>query len=142
MIEHLSKKQGTGEITIFFPVGSSEIKKESLEYERLIKFVDYLSRESKGRKVLFISIGCASAFGDKKLNQELAKKRSEAPIEVIDRYLVYIPHEFFKVYGTGDVYSPKNVSMKEHQKYQNVRLIAFYETENISGVPKEPVSIK
>lgn len=144
MIEQLSKKQGTGEVTIFFPVGSSQIKKESLEYERLVKFVDYLSRKSKERKVLFVSIGSASAFGDKKLNQKLAKKRSEAPIEVIDKYLVHIPHEFFKVYGTGDVYSPKNVPMKEHQKYQNVRLIAFYETENISGVPipKEPVSIK
>ena len=144
MIEQLSKKQGTGEVTIFFPVGSSQIEKESLEYERLVKFVDYLSRKNKERKVLFVSIGSASAFGDKKLNQKLAKKRSEAPIEVIDKYLVHIPHEFFKVYGTGDVYSPKNVPMKEHQKYQNVRLIAFYETENISGVPipKEPVSIK
>lgn len=138
MIEQMSQRQGTGEITIFFPVGSSDIKKNSIEYERLINFVDYLSRESRGRKVLFISIGSASAFGDRKFNERLAQKRAEAPIDVIEKYLVNIPHEFFKVYGTGDIYSPKNVTMKEHQRYQHTRLIAVYETEQIPQLPEEP----
>ncbi|MDI6890798.1 MAG: hypothetical protein QMC83_07675 [Thermodesulfovibrionales bacterium] len=137
-LEQLSKKQGTGEITIFFPVGSSQIKKGTLEYKRLVNFADFLSRESKGRKILLISIGSASAFGDKKLNQKLAKNRSESPMEIIDKYLVNIPHEFFKVYGTGDVYSPKNVKMKEHQRYQHARIIAFYETDQIPVLPEEP----
>lgn len=135
-IEQLSKKQGTGEVTLFFPTGSSRIVKDSREYERLVQFLDYLSRESRGRKVLFVSIGSASAFGKKKLNEKLAKRRAEAPREVIDRYLVHIPHEFFKVYGIGDAHSPRNVPMKEHEKYQHVRLIAFYDAGELPGLPE------
>jgi outer membrane protein OmpA-like peptidoglycan-associated protein len=142
MIEQLSRRQGTGEITLFFPVGESVIKKGSHEYGRAANFADFLSRESRGRKVLLISIGSASAFGDKKVNQKLAKKRSEAPVEILDQYLVNIPHSVYKVYGTGDVYSPKNVTMKEHQKYQHARIIAFYEMDQIPSLPEEPISDK
>lgn len=138
MIERLSKKQGTGEVTLFFSTGSARIKKDSPEYQRLIRFLDYLSTESRGRKVWFVSIGSASAFGGKKVNEKLAKQRSEAPKGIIDKYLVHIAHEFFKVYGTGDAYSPKNVSKEEHQRYQNVRLIAFYDPGEIPALPKEP----
>lgn len=137
MLEQLSKNQGTGEITIFFPVAQSDIKKGSHEFQRLVNFADYLSRESKGRKVLLISIGSASAFGDKKKNERLAKQRSEAPIDVMDKYLINIPHQFFKVYGTGDLYSPKGVTMKEHERYQHARVIAFYETDQIPPLPEE-----
>ncbi len=35
MVEQLSKNQGTGEITIFFPVGSGELKPGSSEFQRL-----------------------------------------------------------------------------------------------------------
>ncbi len=136
IIEEMSKRHGTGELTIFFPVSSSHVEKNSLEYDRLVRFVDFLSRESRGRKVLLISIGSASAFGDKKLNQKLAQKRADFPKEVVDKYLVNIPHEFFKVYGTGDIYSPKNVTMKEHQRYQHTRIIAFFETEQIPKLPE------
>lgn len=138
MIEQLSKNQGTGEITIFFPVGTSDLKKGSHEFERLVNFTDYLARESKGKKILLISIGSASAFGDKKVNEKLAKKRSEVVVDIIDKYLVNVPHQFFKIYGTGDLYSPKNVTMKEHQRYQHTRVIAFYETEQIPPLPQEP----
>lgn len=142
IIEQLSKRQGTGEITLFFPVGSGVIKKGSHEYGRAANFADFLSRESRGRKVLLISIGSASAFGNRKVNQRLAKKRSEAPVEILDQYLVNIPHNVFKVYGTGDVYSPKNVSMKEHQRYQHARIIAFYEMDQLPSLPEEPVRDK
>ncbi|MDI6800935.1 MAG: hypothetical protein QMD01_02600 [Thermodesulfovibrionales bacterium] len=136
IIEQMSKRHGTGEITIFFPTGSSRLEKNSLEYDRLVRFADFLSRESRGRKVLLISIGSASAFGDKKLNQRLAKQRSETPMEIIDKYLVNNQHEFFKVYGIGDVYSPQNITMKEHQRYQHTRIIAFYETTQIPSLPE------
>lgn len=127
MLKEIAERQGTGEITIFFPVNSSTIEKGSLEYERLVRFADYLARESNDRKVFIISIGSASAFGDAKHNEQLAKRRSQAPISIINHYLVKIPHEFYKVYGTGDMYSPKDVSMKIHDRYQHVHLTAFYE---------------
>jgi len=137
-IEEVSREQGTGQITLFYPEGTSKLKENSLEYERLIQFVDFLSRESKGRKVLFISIGSASAFGPKKVNLKLAKARADFPKGPIDKYLVNSAHEFYKVYGTGDLYSPKGVSKKEHERYQHTRLIALYDTNLAPSLPEEP----
>jgi hypothetical protein len=137
-IEELSKKQGTGEITLFYPVGVSQLKEASLEYERLVRFIDFLSRESRGRKILFISLGSASAFGPQKVNLKLAKERAEFPRGVVDKYLINAPHDYYKVYGTGDLYSPKGVSRKEHARYQHTRLIALYETDQAPKLPEEP----
>lgn len=137
MIEQLSKKQGTGEITIFFPVKESSVAAKSFEYERLVNFTDYLARESAGRKVLLVSIGSASATGDSKINQVLAKKRSEFPIDIVDKYLVNVSHEFYKIFSIGDTYSPKNATMDEHQRYQHVRVVAFYETDDLPQLPEE-----
>ncbi|MCM0080515.1 hypothetical protein L4X63_02825 [Geomonas sp. Red32] len=136
-IEETSKRQGTGEITVFYPMGSATLVPNSLEFQRLVQYVDYLSREAKGRKVIFLSIGSASSLGNKKKNLSLAKKRSEAPLEVIDKYLVNVPHEFHKVYGTGDLYSPKGITWKEHQRYQNTRIIALFDTAQAPAVNQE-----
>lgn len=131
----LAKEQGTGEITLFFPVGKSQLKSDTMEYARLVNFADYLSQESKGRKVLFITIGSASAVGNKQTNERLASKRAEAPAEALDKYLVNIPHSYFKTYGTGDLYSPKGVNKKDHERYQHVRIIAVYETDQLPQLP-------
>ncbi len=135
--EKVSKKQGTGEITIFFPVASSRIERGSLQYERVVNFADFLARESRGRKIMFVSVGSASAFGPQEINERLARERSEAPLEILDKYLVNLPHEYVKMYGTGDVYSPRDVTMKEHERYQTSRLIAFYEKGQEPPLPRE-----
>ena len=136
-IEEVSREQGSGQITLFFPVGTGKLKENSLEYDRLIRFVDFLSRESKGRKILFVSIGSSSAIGSPKVNLKLAKTRADFPKGIIDKYLVNSAHEYYKVYGTGDLYSPKRVSKKEHERYQHTRLIALYETDKIPSLPGE-----
>jgi hypothetical protein len=135
-IEKTAKDQGTGELTIFYPIGRKDLGEGSLEYARLVQFVDYLARESRGRKVLLVSIGSASAVGKKQVNLKLAKARAEFPKDIIDKYLVNIPHEFYKVYGVGDQYSPKNVSRKEHGRYQSSRMIAFYENDQVPALPE------
>ena len=136
LLEELSRRQGTGEITIFFPIGSSSINKKSLEYERLVRFLDYLSRESRGRRILLISIGSASAIGNMRQNLKLAERRSEAPSEVIEKYLINTPHEYFKVYGIGDMYSPKEVKLKEHERYQHTRIIALFDKNDTPRLPE------
>ena len=137
-IEDLSRNQGTGQITLFYPVGVSKLKATSAEFDRLVRFIDFLSRESKGRKILLVSLGSASAFGPQKVNRKLAKERAEFPQELIDKYLVNAPHEYYKVYGTGDLYSPKGISKKEHERYQHTRLIALYDIDLIPKLPDEP----
>jgi outer membrane protein OmpA-like peptidoglycan-associated protein len=135
MLEKLSEQQGTGQITLFFPTGSATLPSSGLQYDRLVNFLDYLSRDSRGRKVLFVMIGSASATGSMSINEKLSRERAEAPQPIIDQYLVNVPHQFFKVYGIGDVYSPKNVTLQEDQRYQNVRIIAVYETDQIPRLP-------
>jgi hypothetical protein len=140
VLEQLSQKQGTGEITLFYPTGENILNEKSFEYERLVRFIDFLARESRGRKVLLVSIGSASAIGKKSWNLKLAQARAEYPKVVIDKYLVNIPHEYYKVYGTGDMYSPKGVSRQERERYQHTRLIAVLETDQVPALPeKQPI---
>jgi outer membrane protein OmpA-like peptidoglycan-associated protein len=134
MLEHLSQQQGTGDITLFFATGSAALPTSGSQYQRLINFVDYLSRNSRGRKILLVMIGSASATGSMSINQKLSQERSQAPEPIIDQYLVNDPHQFFKVYAIGDMYSPKNVSLQEDQRYQNVRIIAVYDTNQIPAL--------
>ena len=129
IIEELSKRQGTGEITLFFTTGNYQIT--SSEHDRLVRFLDFLSRESHGRKVLLISIGSASAFGNKQHNQRLAVRRAQSPVSIVEKYLINIPYEFYKVYSTGDRYSPADISLKKQKIYQHTRIIAVYESNQI-----------
>jgi formylglycine-generating enzyme required for sulfatase activity len=129
MLSDISQKQGAGEITLFFPVDSARIPKGSDEYHRLVRFADALALKSNGRKIHFLCVGSASAFGPKERNEKLAEARARAPVEILDHYLVKIPHEFHQIYGTGDLYSPPGVPMKEHMRYQHVHITAFWGEE-------------
>ena len=80
-------------------------------------------------------IGSASATGNAQLNERLSRERSAAPEPMIYQYLVNVPHRYYKVYGLGDIYSPKNATLTVDQRYQNVRIIAVYQTDQVPGLP-------
>jgi len=134
VLEEMANHQGTGEISVFFPNGSAHMERGVVEHDRLVRFADFLARESRGRKVILVSIGSASAYGNQKVNLDLAKKRSEVPLDIMDKYLVNVPHEFHKVFGNGDLNSPKDVKMKEHQRYQHTRVIAVFDKEQVANI--------
>ncbi len=134
IIEEMANLQGTGELSVFFPNGSAQLARGGMEHDRLVHFADFLARESRGRKVILLSIGSASAYGNQKVNLKLAKKRSEVPLDIMDKYLVNVPHEFHKVFGNGDLNSPKDVKMKEHQRYQHTRIIAVFDKERVANI--------
>jgi outer membrane protein OmpA-like peptidoglycan-associated protein len=140
MLENLSNQQGTGQITLFFPTGSAELSQRSEQGERLIRFLDYISRDSRGREVLFVLIGSASATGSLQTNERLSRERSQAPEPIIDQYLVNVPHKYYKVYGLGDMLSPKGATLTVDQRYQNVRIVAVYQTDQVPVLPTAPRS--
>jgi outer membrane protein OmpA-like peptidoglycan-associated protein len=140
ILENLSNQQGTGQITLFFPTGSAELSQRSEQGERLIRFLDYISRDSRGREVLFVLIGSASATGSMQTNERLSRERSQAPEPIIDQYLVNVPHKYYKVYGLGDVLSPKGATLTVDQRYQNVRIVAVYQTDQVPVLPTAPRS--
>jgi hypothetical protein len=82
-----------------------------------------------------VLIGSASATGSLETNERLSRERSQAPEPIIDQYLVNVPHQYYKVYGLGDIYSPKGVSLTVDQRDQNVRIIAVYQTDQVPGLP-------
>jgi outer membrane protein OmpA-like peptidoglycan-associated protein len=129
-LEQLSEQQGSGQITLFFAEGSAQLDHE--QKQRLIRLLDYLSRESRGRRVILVSIGGASAVGPAALNRELSTERSHAPLPLINQYLVNTPHEFYKVTAVGDMYAPKKAPMEVEKRYQNVRIIAAYDKAQLS----------
>jgi hypothetical protein len=131
--EALSKLQGTGEITLFFPVNQHKITSNSENHRRLVEFMDYLATRSLGRKVKFLLVGSASATGVEHKNVKLSDHRANAPVEIIDTYLMNVPHEILKVYGVGDSLSPKDA--KAGKKFQNVRVIAVYEESQAPQLP-------
>lgn len=138
LIENLMRQQGTADLTLFFSSGSAAIKEGSETYTRLVRLLDYVSVKSHGRKILFILIGSASATGTQAVNARLSQQRAEAPVPLIDKYLLNAPHEFYKVYGLGDIYSSKDAAMKDDERYQNVRVIAVYETDQVPVLPEAP----
>ena len=62
-------------------------------------------------------------------------ERSEAPLPIINQYLVNIPHNFYKVTGIGDMYAPKNAPAQVEHRYPSVRIIAVYNASNLPPVP-------
>lgn len=133
-IEKTAKHQGTGELTLFYDTGADSFAENSLQHRRLIRFLDYLARESKGRSILFISIGRASTPGEAKENLALSARRAHFPKRFIDHYLVNTPHGFYEIYGTGEAHSPETGSPAIHRRHQHTRLIAFYAKPS----PREP----
>lgn len=132
-LDQLSMQQGTGSITLFFGEGSTTLNQ--FQFQRLVTFLDYLQRDSRGRKVILVSIGSASSVGSPAVNQRLSVERSEAPLPVMNQYLVNVPHQFFKVTGIGDMYAPKHATASVDARYQNVRIIAAYDTTQLGGLP-------
>jgi hypothetical protein len=74
-------------------------------------------------------IGSASATGNPQRNERLPRERPAASAPIIEQDWVNVPHRFFKIYGLGDIYSPKNATLTVDQRYQNVRIIAVYQTD-------------
>ena len=132
-LEQLSNEQGTGQITLFFKTGAVEL--DTFQAQRLVSFLDYLARESRGRTVVLVSIGSASATGNAQINKKLSVERSEAPLPLINQYLVNVPHKFYKVTGVGDMYAPKNASVQVEDRYQSARVIAAYNTSDLGAMP-------
>lgn len=129
LLQKIIKNQNTGEITIFFTVNKAAIPENSTEYDRLVRFIDHIEGNSTGRKIVFVLIGSASKIGTEGHNKELARERANAPVSIIDHYLVNIPHSFYKIYGTGDMYSPGNAAENINKRYQHVRIMAMYNNE-------------
>jgi hypothetical protein len=107
---------------------------------RKVLGLNYISRESRGREVLFVLIGSASATGSMQTNERLSRERSQAPEPIIDQYLVNVPHKYIKVYGLGDMLSPKGATLTVDQRYQNVRIVAVYQTDQVPVLPTAPRS--
>lgn len=137
LFEKVAKKQGSGEITLFFKHSSAALGEYSLEYYRLIRFLDFLARESHGRKVLLVCIGSSSGRNDDRNNIELSIARSRAPVDTIEKLLINTPHKIYEAYGIGDSKNESNkpLTFKQEERYQHVRIISAFEEADLPLLP-------
>lgn len=138
LLEKMSKLQGSGEITLFFKPNSARLKENSMEYSRLINFLDYLIRESHGRKILLVSVGSSSGHKEDLNNVELSLTRSRAPLDTIEKYLVNTPHKIYEAYGVTDrkIDTEKNLMPKQKAMYRHTRIIAAFEEADLPLLPR------
>ena len=129
-LQQLSNQQGSGQITLFFAEGSSTLNGE--QSQRLIGFLDYISRDAHGRKVILVTVGSASSVGNPAVNKKLSVERGQAPVPVINQYLVNIPHQIFKISGVGEKYAPKRASAQVDARYQSDQIIAAYDKADLA----------
>lgn len=141
LLEEISKRHGSGEITLFFKKGSSRIEDNPDEHHRLVRFLDFLARESHGRRVLLVSIGSSSNKGDETKNILLSVARAKAPVQSIKKYLINTPHHVYKAYGTqkNDLYTvdiQEDLTANEIDAYRHVRIIAAFEQDDLPLLPE------
>ncbi len=134
----IARRQGTGDITLFFGPNAKGIPGDTLRHQRLVRFLDHLVLASAGRELLFVCVGSASARGSQEWNDGLSTKRAQAAAEVIDKYLVNQRHRVLRAYGTGESQSPEEASLKEHSRYRSVRVVAVYDEAMIEQLFELP----
>lgn len=127
ILQEIAENQGTGDITLFFQENSAEIDENDLQYNRLIRYLDSLEKNNRGRKLVFVIMGSASATGEENHNKILSRNRANTPIPIIDQYLVNVPHSYHKVYGTGEANSPQGEPEDINKRYRFVRIMGLYE---------------
>lgn len=126
LLEAIAERQGSGEITLFFNTGADTFAENGPQHRRLVRFLDHLARESRGRPLFFISIGSASSPGSEEANRALSERRAHFPRHLIEHYLVNTPHAFYELYGIGEPENPEDRKPTSHRRHQHTRLIAFY----------------
>ena len=80
--EKVSRRQAPARSRSFSPRARRDRARGGCRSAVLVEFADWLGRESRGRRIMFVAIGSASATGPQELNAKLAKQRSEALLGV------------------------------------------------------------
>lgn len=131
----MSRQQGSGEITLFYPWASATLLPGELR--RLETFLDRLAFEARGRTVLLVAVGSASDWNNSEWNDGLSARRAETPRSRVGRYLVNTPYRWVSRYGVGDRVVPDNV---RGAQFRHVRLVAVYDETLLPRLPPNPKS--
>ena len=128
-----SRRQGTGEITLFFPWTGDRLFRGTAQHERLVAFADRLAMEAHGREILLVAIGSAADWSGTTWNRNLSTERAIGAQQVLDRHLVHVPHRWLRTVGAGRDGHPPDA---HGRTWRNVRVIAVYEEEQLPvGLP-------
>ena len=128
-----SRRQGSGEITLFF--GPMRDSLYGFELERLIAFLDRVAFEARGREVIFVAVGSATEWRDPGRSRALSLDRAEGLRPIVDSHLVHIPHRWLSRYGVGDAAAPVGAGGRT---WRHVRLVAVYDEAVLPALPQNP----
>lgn len=123
-----ARRQGSGEITLFFPWETAILMPE--QRERLVAFLDSLSFEARGRPLLLVAVGVAPDWGGSSWQKKLSEQRANAVRPWVARLLVNTPHRWLAHYGAGDGGVSQGTGF-----WRQVRLIAVYDEAFLPELP-------
>lgn len=127
----LARRQGTGEITLFYPWASAQLP--PAQAQRLVLFLDRLSYEAHGRELVLVSVGSANDWWREDWNQNLSARRAQGPMKRVHQHLVNTPHRVLRRYGVGQSLAEEGQSPRQ---WRHARIIAVYAEEQLPELPE------
>jgi hypothetical protein len=130
-----SRRQGTGEITLFFGWGNARVRRGSSERDRYVRFLDRLAFEARGREVVLVAVGAAGDWKQEDRNVRLSGQRAATARVIAKQQLVNVPHRWVRAYGVGAAEAPGDHGGRT---WRHVRIIAVYDDAQLPALPPKP----
>lgn len=128
----IAARQGTGEVTLFFPWARDVMPTYTRRYERLERWLDNLVLQSRGRPIQFVLVASAADWKNDKWNRTEAENRLHSVRKVISRQLLHVPHRYDRTIVMDP--SARPVDSKA-RPWRHVRVIAYYRDDQRPALP-------
>ena len=132
LLVEAARRQGTGEITLFFPWNVEFLGRARTE--RLTHWLDHLVLEARGRPLHLVLVASAADWKKTTWNLDEAEGRLRAVRAAIDRQLMYVPHSFHRTYVLDPQLRPAD---SKARAWRQVRIIAVHDLGDLPALPAE-----
>ena len=128
----IARRQGSGELTLFFGWNSARLRPGSRQHERYVRFLDRVAFEAHGREVVLVAIGSAGDWNKPGWNDTLSQRRASVVRLPAKRHLLHVPHRWLRVDGAGSTLAPGDA---RGQAWRHVRILAVYDEGDLPPLP-------
>jgi hypothetical protein len=128
----IARRQGSGELTLFFPWNSARLRPGSDQHDRYVRFLDRVAFEAHGREVVLVAIGSAGDWKKDDWNDTLADRRASVVRLPAKRHLLHVPHRWLRVDGAGSTLAPGEA---KGRTWRHVRVLAVYDEGDLPPLP-------
>ena len=129
LLVQLAAQQGTSQMTLFYPPGSTAVPDGSAVHKSLHQYAADLEKRSQGRRILVTAIGSNAPYGSEGGNRGLALERARVPAAILQTAFGRTDHAINLLDGVDSIYYPQGLDGGGgDRRYQYTRLIAVFAT--------------